>query len=105
VILIDNAIKYSQPGGTVAVNAIVHGNQVTIDVKDEGIGIKAADVPHIFDRFYRADASRSKQQADGYGLGLSIAKQIADMHKGQILVKSTSGEGSVFTVKLPLKQS
>ena len=70
-----------------------------IKIRDHGIGIKASDLPHIFDRFYRADLSRSKEKVDGYGLGLSIAKRIVDMHKASILVTSTPGKGSEFVVK------
>lgn len=100
-ILIDNAIKYSPAKSKITLGATTHGHWAHITVRDEGQGIKALDIPRIFDRFYRADSSRSKQQIAGYGLGLSIAKKIADLHGGTIEVTSRPGKGSVFTVKLP----
>ena len=72
---------------------------VIVKIKDEGIGIKACDLPHIFDRFYRADHSRSKEKISGYGLGLSIAKNIVDLHDGSIIADSKPGKGSEFEVK------
>lgn len=102
VILLDNAIKYSSANSNVTLDATAHGHWVNITVRDEGQGIKALDIPQIFDRFYRADTSRSKQQIAGYGLGLSIAKKITDLHGGTIEVASRPGKGSVFTVRLPL---
>lgn len=101
-ILLDNAIKYSPAKSTITLGATAHGHWAHITVRDEGQGIKALDIPHIFDRFYRADSSRSKQQIAGYGLGLSIAKKITDLHGGTIEVTSRTGKGSVFTVKLPI---
>ena len=76
--------------------------QAVVEVVDRGIGIKKDDIPHIFDRFYRADSSRCKSKVDGFGLGLSIAKSIVDIHKGEIKVKSELGKGSVFKVLLPV---
>lgn len=102
-ILLDNAIKYSPEGGAVHVRAYISHGQAQIHVKDEGMGIKASDLPHVFDRFYRADLSRSKQKVEGYGLGLSIAKKIVEMHRGTIEVKSILGKGSLFTVRLPVE--
>lgn len=104
-ILLDNAIKYSQEGGKIILKSIVNRNHVIIQLKDKGIGIKASDIPYIFNRFYRADTSRAKTQIDGYGLGLSIAKSIVEIHNGKISVESIPNEGSTFTVILPLKQS
>ncbi len=101
-ILLDNAIKYSPAKSKITLGATTHGHWALVTVRDEGQGIKALDIPHIFDRFYRADSSRSKQQIAGYGLGLSIAKKITDLHGGTIEVASRPGQGSVFTVKLPL---
>ncbi len=100
-ILLDNAIKYSPEGTTITLRSELAGNAVRLSVADHGAGISAADIPHIFDRFYRADRSRSKNHPGGYGLGLSIAKRIADLHHGEITVESTPGEGSTFKVKLP----
>lgn len=101
-ILLENAIKYSPDGGKVRLTAAKEGGQAVIAIKDQGIGIKASDVPHIFERFYRADNSRAKTHIDGYGLGLSIAKSIVDMHKGALTVSSTPGKGSTFTISLPI---
>lgn len=101
-ILLDNAIKYSQPNSKVMIEAKLKDKQAQISVTDHGQGITAADLPHIFDRFYRADISRTKSHTHGYGLGLAIAKKIADLHHGSIEVKSSPGKGSTFNVRLPL---
>lgn len=103
VTLLDNAIKYSQPKQTVIINGIRTDGHGLISVEDKGLGINASDLPHIFERFYRADQSRSKNQVDGHGLGLSIAKQNIESIKGELNVASKLGEGSVFTIKLPAK--
>lgn len=103
-ILVDNAVKFSPEERVVTVTNTVESNpkELVITIEDQGIGIHSVDLPHIFDRFYRADQSRSKQNTDGYGLGLSIAKKIVDMHKGKIAVASTHGKGTKFTIVLPL---
>lgn len=101
-ILVDNALKYSPSNSTITVMTSKHGKQAILQVKDEGQGIKASDQPHIFERFYRADRSRSKDVIEGYGLGLSIAHQIVTVHKGSIDVKSHIGKGTTFSVRLPL---
>ncbi len=101
-VLLDNAIKYSPPGSTIKLRAQNSGSFVKLSVSDHGVGINAADIPNIFHRFYRADLSRSKDQIQGYGLGLSIAKRITDLHHGDISVASAPGEGSTFQVKLPI---
>jgi signal transduction histidine kinase len=75
---------------------------VQIVVRDTGPGIPAKDLPHIFDRFYRGEKSRTRSKATGFGLGLSIAYWIVDMHQGSIDVESTVGTGTTFTIKLPL---
>lgn len=102
VALLDNAVKYSPDKSTIHVEAAEQGKYVLISVRDEGLGIDAEHLPHIFDRFYRADQSRNKQQHEGYGIGLSLAKKIAEQHHGEILAVSTPGKGSVFTLKIPL---
>ncbi len=102
VTLLDNALKYSPAGSTITISSSRHGKQAYLVVADQGQGIRVADQPHIFDRFYRADSSRSKDTTEGHGLGLSIAQKIASLHGGEITVKSTPGKGSTFTVKLPL---
>lgn len=102
VILLDNAIKYSAPGSEVTISSKRKDKRAGIIVTDQGQGINSSDLPHIFDRFYRADNSRSKQKAEGYGLGLAIAKKIADLHNATIEVKSAPNKGSSFSVYLPL---
>jgi signal transduction histidine kinase len=98
-ILIDNAVKYSGKAKRIKVTVTKGGKLI---VRDFGIGISKTDIPHIFERFYRADASRSKNKTDGYGLGLSIAKTIADRLGAKIKVESTLGKGSAFSVQFPL---
>jgi signal transduction histidine kinase len=98
-ILIDNAIKYSGKSKRIAVRTKKGG---IFEVEDFGVGISEAEIPHIFDRFYRVEASRSKEKVDGYGLGLSIAKSIVDKMNGKIKVASEAGKGSTFSVQLPL---
>jgi two-component system sensor histidine kinase CiaH len=103
VILLDNAIKYSAEGKVVDIKTVKRGKEAIITVKDEGVGIADEDLPRIFDRFYRADSSRSKTKTGGYGLGLAIAKQIAATHEGDIKVKSQPEKGTTFTVILPIE--
>jgi len=105
LILLDNAIKYSRPGGEVQVRLGVYHHEdkpmAVVEVRDDGVGISPEDLPHIFERFYRASKDRSRK-IGGVGLGLSIAQWIARRHGGEILVESKQGEGSVFRVRLPL---
>jgi heavy metal sensor kinase len=101
LILIDNAVKYTPRGGSVRANLETNSHFALISVSDTGIGIAEADVPHIFDRFWRADKARSREQG-GAGLGLSIAKWIVEMHGGSIDVSSELGKGSTFCVRVPL---
>jgi len=96
VIFLDNAIKYSPKNTTVTLSSRVQDRFVVIEIKDEGVGIDKKDIPHLFDRFYRVDKSRTKTDVAGYGLGLSIAKQIADKHNGLIKVESEIGKGTTF---------
>ena len=105
VILLDNAIKYSLKNKPVTVSVKKTDSHILISVHDRGIGIEKKDIPYIFDRFYRADSARSTTVAGGYGLGLSIAKKIAEIHHGSIRVESEAGTGSTFTVRLPLSFS
>jgi signal transduction histidine kinase len=102
IILLDNAIKYSPLKGKIALNLRKQGRKAILEVEDHGIGIKSTEIPYIFNRFYRADSSRSKEQVDGYGLGLSIAKSIVELHNGTISVESHFGQGSKFQVSLSL---
>ena len=101
-ILLSNAIKYSSPKTTITVSTKIVDHNLEIAVADQGYGIKATDLPYIFERFYRADSSRSKTHLDGYGLGLAIAKQLVTMLDGEILVTSKVGSGSTFRVRLPI---
>jgi signal transduction histidine kinase len=104
-ILLDNAVKYSPDKTEVQLNIKRIDGQIVITVSDRGAGIGKKDLPHIFERFYRADNSRLQTGAKGYGLGLSIAKQITDMHYGSIGVNSMMNKGTTFTVRLPVDQS
>lgn len=96
--LLSNAIHHSRPGGTCRIKVALDNGSPTITVSDDGPGIAATDLPHIFERFYRADKSRS-QTHGGVGLGLAIAKAIIEAHQGNISVSSQPGKGSIFTVR------
>ncbi|WP_053364823.1 sensor histidine kinase [Bacillus sp. FJAT-27245] len=96
--LLSNAIKYNKPNGEIAIGLTRKGEDIQVTVKDTGIGVTEAEREKLFDRFYRADASRSEE---GTGLGLAIVKQIIELHKGEIHVASSSDEGTTFTIKLP----
>jgi signal transduction histidine kinase len=98
-ILLENAIKYSDPKTEVAIEVGGSKDRVRIEVTDQGMGIAKHHLPHIFERFYRVDAARSKN--GGYGLGLAVAKKIASEHDGRIEVESDLGKGSSFRVVLP----
>jgi two-component system sensor histidine kinase CiaH len=101
-ILLDNAVKYTPKNGKVTLEISKNKRYLKLKVKDTGIGIPERDIPYIFDRFYRADKSRSKLNLAGFGLGLSMAKRIVEMHNGSIKAKSSPKKGSTFTVKLPI---
>lgn len=102
LILLDNAVKYTPSGGTVRVSAACVGTtEAVVDVRDSGPGIAAAELPHLFERFYRIGNVRSRTSG-GVGLGLSIALWIATRHRGDISVESQPGAGSTFRVRLPL---
>jgi two-component system phosphate regulon sensor histidine kinase PhoR len=98
--LVDNAIKYGPDGGRVWVAADRESGEIRIRVRDQGVGIPAAHLPRIFERFYRVDKSRSRKEG-GTGLGLAIVKHIAQAHGGRVIAESETGEGSTFTVCLP----
>jgi len=102
LILLDNAVKYSPENKKIIVTSANIDGFLLIEVKDEGFGIAPKDLPHIFDRFYRADSARSKETVGGYGLGLSIAQKIIQAHRGTISAKSTLNKGTTFVVKLPI---
>lgn len=101
--LIDNAVKYSDRGGTVRVRCRAEESAVKIEVEDEGCGIAAVHLPRLFERFYRVDPSRSRNLG-GTGLGLSIVKHIAQAHGGSVEVKSEEGKGSVFGIRIPFRK-
>jgi signal transduction histidine kinase len=98
--LVDNAIKYNRPGGTIKLSSQTDDAQVVMQVQDSGIGISQADQQRIFDRFYRVDKSRSRAQG-GSGLGLAIVKKIIEDHGGSISLESTPDVGSTFSITLP----
>jgi len=104
-ILLDNAVKYSQVNTSVSIISKKTDGYIEIEVKDQGIGIDDKDLPRIFERFYRADIARTKNSHDGYGLGLSIAKKIVEIHHGSIGVKSKVKQETTFIVRLPIKQT
>jgi signal transduction histidine kinase len=100
--LIDNAVKYSSSGGRISVELHADEVQVTVEVRDEGIGIDPDDLPRIFEKFYRG--SRGNQQdVRGTGLGLALVKATLDAHSGKVDVKSALGEGSRFILSLPVR--
>ena len=102
--LLDNAVKYSRPGGTVFLRAEIEGDRVRISVADQGVGIPEADLPRIFERFYRADKARSRELG-GTGLGLSIVKHIVQRHGGTVEAQSTPGKGTTISVLIPVPSS
>ncbi len=99
--LVDNALKYNRPEGLVNITVHTESRWVIIQVADTGIGIVAADLPKVFDRFFRIDKSRSRQQG-GSGLGLTIVKKVVEDLSGTVTVESIPGQGSTFYVRLPL---
>ncbi|MFL6519122.1 MAG: sensor histidine kinase [Chthoniobacterales bacterium] len=102
--LLDNAVKYSKPGGTVFLRAEAEANGVRLSVTDQGVGIPPDDLPRIFERFYRADKSRSSEES-GTGLGLSIVKHIAQLHGGTVEAQSELGKGTTINVLFPVTQT
>ena len=97
--LLDNAIKYTQQGGRVGVSASARSGEIKVDVRDTGIGIPKADIPRIFERFYRVDKARSRE-VGGTGLGLAIVKHIIQGLNGNVRVQSEQGKGSTFSFTL-----
>jgi two-component system OmpR family sensor kinase len=99
--LINNALRYTEPGGHVRINVFREDGTARVEVADTGVGISAEDLPRIFDRFYRANSAR-RQEPTGSGLGLSICQTLAEAHGGRIEVESQPGNGSRFTLVLPV---
>jgi len=98
--LLDNAIRYTPPGGQVSAALEAEDSRFRIRIADTGVGISPDAAPHVFERFYRADTARSRQDG-GFGLGLAIVKWIAESHRGDVVLATTPGAGSTFTVNLP----
>lgn len=103
--LITNAIRYNNPNGHVNVQTRTTHDAVILQVRDNGIGIPPADLPHLFERFYRVDTVRTQQDDTGTGLGLSLVREIVTAHRGAIDVQSTIGDGTLVTIRLPLVTS
>ncbi len=99
--LLENAVKYSDPGTSVRVRTATDGRMVDLSVEDHGIGIPRRDIERVFERFYRVDRARSRETG-GTGLGLAIVRHVANNHHGQVHVESDEGHGSTFTLRLPL---
>ncbi len=102
--MVDNSMKYTPPGGTISISCRDRGGRVELEVADTGVGISNKDLPHIFDRFYKADGARTRGRVSS-GLGLSIVKWIVERHRGTIRVESEPGQGTKFTVFLPKQQT
>jgi two-component system sensor histidine kinase SenX3 len=99
--LLENAVKYSEPGSVIQVRSRTDGRWVDVIVEDHGMGIPRRDLERVFERFYRVDRARSRETG-GTGLGLAIVRHIANNHAGEVSVESTEGEGSTFTLRLPV---
>ena len=100
--LLSNAIKYSPAGGEVRVEVDASNHDITLSVSDQGIGVPADKLPHIFEKFERVD-NRDTRQAGGTGIGLFLVKHLVELHEGTIFVSSTVGQGTTFTLHLPLR--
>jgi two-component system OmpR family sensor kinase len=98
--LLDNALKFTRPGDTVEVRAFEDGASVVIEVADTGPGIPEDELPHVWEELYRGQGARA---APGSGLGLALVRAIVELHGGQINLRSRAGQGTVFTVRLPIK--
>ena len=101
--LIDNAVRYSEADQQVTVSVEVRDGRVAISVKDDGVGIPRAELERVFERFYRVARARSRETG-GTGLGLAIVRHVAENHGGRVLVESKPGDGSTFTIELPLPE-
>ena len=104
-IFLDNAVKYTPEGGTIKVSSKINGKKILLNISDSGIGIAPENQKKIFDRFFRIDSEDLVSEANGSGLGLSIAKWIADSHGIKISVASTLGKGTTFTLTVPISSA
>ncbi len=102
-ILIDNALQYSPKNSQITINISNHDNQAKFEITNSGSGIQADKLAHIFDRFYRADSSRTTGEHKGYGLGLALAKKIVELHNGELTASSIPDETTTFTLTLPIQ--
>jgi signal transduction histidine kinase len=100
LILLDNALRHTPPGGTIQIETHPDGRQIEISVADSGSGVAPEHLPHVFERFFRADSARSDERG-GSGLGLSIAKALVEVQQGQIAITSRLGQGTCVTLMLP----
>jgi signal transduction histidine kinase len=100
--LVDNAVKFSPDGGKIEIRLRRKGDQVAVEISDQGIGIEQEDLPHIFERFYHVD-KKGDRLFEGLGLGLAIAKQVIAQHKGRLDVISAPGKGSTFSMWLNVR--
>ena len=99
--LVDNAVRFTPPGGAVTIRAWRDDDRVQIEVHDTGVGVAAEHLPRLFERFYRADPARSRDDGGGTGIGLAIARSIVEGHGGRITATSRPGNGATFTFDLP----
>jgi signal transduction histidine kinase len=99
--VLDNAVKFSPPGGEVVVDAVADGPEVVVAVSDAGPGIPADEIPRVFERFYRGREARAKDNR-GFGLGLAISRAVVENHGGQLSVESAAGFGATFRVRFPM---
>ena len=99
--LLANAVRFTPPGGEVTITATPEGGRVLVRVADTGVGVSSEHLPRLFERFYRADPSRSRDDGSGTGIGLAIARSIVEGHGGRITAESEPGRGAVFTFDLP----
>lgn len=105
-ILVDNALKYSPKDSVITVTLTKQDKHAIVTVANSGDGISPEDLPHIFDRFYRADTARTRNhKVDGHGLGLSLAKRIVELHQGELSVSSAPNHETIFTISLPIADS
>jgi len=100
--LVDNAVRFTPPGGAVSIRALRDSDdRIAVEVHDTGVGVAAEHLPRLFERFYRADPARSRDDGGGTGIGLAIARSIVEGHGGRIVAESQPGNGATFTFDLP----